>query len=328
MKPYIRLLKNLILISVPLILICVYSYVNPMGYMAVEYPMWIEEKDYVSQKTAGDAAPETLVIGDSRAKSSIIPGELKEDGSAYNIAIGGASPVEMYYAAKNYLSNHPAPRNIIVIFAPYHFCRLDNWDQTLYHNYLSLPELLDAEANALRLGDDEVNYKGWLPDIISFKLRLPNKYLDAIYTSRIGGNLAVNTEKYDSVRRDLGYTAFGEEEENNEENYEVHFQDFDVSPMSEYYYLKLLDLLNDTGAQMIIEQAPYNEKSDSLITEDFRNGYRAFLDDTEEKYPGSLIEKEVPVYDKDCFGDNNHLNRRGAEKYTAEIRGKYKNFLT
>ncbi|MBQ7724053.1 MAG: hypothetical protein IJT63_00465 [Lachnospiraceae bacterium] len=296
--------------------------------MAVEYPMWLEEKDYVNQTAAGDDTPDTLIIGDSRAKSSVIPGELTDDGAAYNIAIGGASPVEMYYAAKNYLSSHPAPRNVIVIFAPYHFCKLDNWNQTLYYNYLSFSELLDAEANAVRLGDRGVIYEGWLPDLISFKLRLPNKYLDAIYTSRIGGNLKENTEKYDAVRRDLGYTAFGEEEENNEENYEVHFREFDISPMSEYYYLKLLDLLKDTGAKMIIEQAPYNEKSDSLITDEFSNGYRAFLEKAEERYPESIIEKEIPVYDKKCFGDNNHLNKRGAEKYTAEIREKYKNFLT
>jgi len=319
-----RLIRNLIIISIPLIIICIYTFMNPMGYMAVEYPMWIEEKDYVNQKnTEGIEDPDTLIIGDSRAKSGIIPGELKGDGSAYNIAIGGASPVEMYYGMKNYLKSHKAPENALVIFGPYHFCRLDNWNQTLYYNYLSLPELLEAETNALRLNDKNVVYKDWFPDLLSFKLRLPNKYLDAVYTSNFGGNMAKNTDKYSSVREDLGYTAFGEEEENNNGNYESNLQSFDTTPMSEVYYIKLLDLLKESGVDVIIEQGPFNEGSDALIKEEFREKYRSFMDEIALRYPEFSVEPEIPVYDKKNFGDNNHLNRRGAEKFTAEIREKY-----
>ena len=327
MKYVSRLIKNLILISIPLILICVYTFIYPMSYMAVEYPMWAEEKNYVNQpqKASNQASsPATLIIGDSRAKSGIIPSELAEDGSVYNISIGGASTVEMYYAVRNYLKNHEAPEKAFVIFAPYHFCELDNWNQTLYYNYLSLPELMEAETNALKMQDKNIHYTGWLPDILSFKLRLPNKYLDAIYTSRLGQNLNENREKYDSVRRDLGYTAFGEDEENNEVSYEVHCPSFDLSPMADHYYIKLLDTLKDAGVRVIVEQAPVNPASDEQITEEFREGYRSYLEKTTKDYPGITVEKEIPVYDKNCFGDNNHLNRRGAEKYTAMIREKYR----
>ena len=33
--------------------------------------------------------------------------------------------------------------------------------------------------------------------------------------------------------------------------------------------------------------------------------------------------EDVPVYENRYFGDNNHMNRSGAEVFTAEIRPKY-----
>ena len=117
-----RLVKNFILISIPLILLCILAYVFPMSYMTVEYVMWDEEFE---NSESPYMAAKTLIIGDSRAKSSVLPAMLHED--TYNIAIGGATPIEMYYAVENYIEHNGAPENAVVVFAPYHFCDIDNW---------------------------------------------------------------------------------------------------------------------------------------------------------------------------------------------------------
>ncbi len=322
MKTFLRLLKNFIILSLPLVFISVYTLINPMGYMSIEYPMWAEERDMVRDPvSSGD--PETLIAGDSRAKSGIMPGVLADDGSVYNIAIGGATSVEMYYSMNNYLMNHRAPENVILIFAPYHFCEMDNWKQTLYYNYLTLPEVVDTEVNALKYAEESVIYNGFLTDLLSFKLRLPNKYMDALYSARITGNRGSNREKYEKVRNAYGYTAFGEEEYNDGVNYETHHPGFDLSPMVDAYYIKLLDLLEKKGINVIIEQAPINRASDEVISDDFRSGFDDYMKAIEERYPGVTVERKIPVYDNSFFGDNNHMNRRGAERFSEEIKKKY-----
>ncbi len=310
----------MILLAIPLIIICVWCTFNPMSYMAVEYAMWAEERDFVRQ-SGND--PDILIMGDSRAKSSYLPEILSDDSnrSIYNIAIGGTTSVEMYYALSNYLETHKAPSEVILTFAPYHFCTMDNWQQTLYYNYLTVPELAEVESRVTKLGGDETTrYSGWFADLVSFRLRLPNKYLDAVYTARINGNLESNTEKYKAVQKDLGYTEFGSDPGNDRPNYETHHATFDSSPLVLDYYDRLLSLCADNDIHVTIAQAPINEASSPLISEAFRAGYNDLMTSVQEKYPSFTVETEIPVYDNKYFGDNNHLNRRGAEKFSREFR--------
>lgn len=317
-KNLFKLIRKLILIAIPLIIISVYAALFPMKYMAVEYTMWREEKDFIKN---GDDH-EILILGDSRAKSGLIP-EMMGD-NIYNAAIGGATPIEMYYSMKNYLKNHESPKEVIIIFAPYHLCEADNWQQTLYYNYLSLPELAEVESTAIEKTDSSVHYSGWITDIISFKLRLPNKYLDAIYQAKFIANYNHNSEKYNSVREDRGYTEFGTENGNDGLNYETHHENFDYSPLVIDYYDRLLKLLSENKIKTTIIQSPINSSSSEKISEDFLDGYDAYLSAIEESYPDFTVEHGLPVYDNIYFGDNNHLNRKGAEKFTAEVLSRYR----
>ena len=312
-----RLIRNLILISLPLIAISLYAALFPMKYMAVEYTMWQEEKDFVNDSGVNN----TLILGDSRAKSGILP-EMVGD-SVYNAAIGGSTSVEMYYAVKNYLKNHRAPEKAVIIFAPYHFCEMDNWQQTLYYNYLTLPELAEVETEAYKKKEKAVHYQDWAPDILSFKLRLPNKYLDAIYQAKFSANYSSNLEKYNSVREDSGYTEFGTDNGNDSLNYETHHETFDYSPLVVSYYERLLTLLEDNGVKVWIIQSPINQASAEKITDAFYSGYDEFMTSVEEKHRGFVVEHSIPAYDNGYFGDNNHLNRKGAEKFTKEVISKY-----
>ena len=311
----LKLFRNLILLSLPLIILSFVAYLMPMDYMSVEYTMWQEESDFVNQPTSQPY--DTLIIGDSRAKSSIIPEQMGKD--VYNIAIGGSTSIEMYYALNNYLKNHRAPKRVIIAFAPYHFCEIDNWKQTLFYNYLKPAELIEVEAKAFEYGDKTIHYPGWFGDMLSFKLRLPNKYLDAIYQAKLTGNKEANREKYASVREDRGYTEFGSDNGNSDLNYETHHETFDYSPLVLEYYDKLLDLCEANNIEAIIVQAPINQASSEVITEEFMNGYKSFLDEIMEKHPGFTVQMRVPVYDNIYFGDNNHLNHSGADKFTREF---------
>ena len=319
---------RLLLLGIPLFLLSAYIWNKPMDYMDVEYALWQEEKDFV--RGVGENGngvsitedPDILVIGDSRAKSSIIPKELT-DRSIYNMAIGGATSLEMYYALDNYLRHHRAPEQVIIIFAPCHLCTIDNWQQNQFFNYLGLNELLETEIAAIKYNEPTIAYPGAFGDLLSFRLRLPNKYLDQAYQAKFSGNRAANLEKYASVRHDLGYTEFGTEDGNDGLNYETRHPVFDYSPFIRYYYDRLLKLCESHGIAVTIEQAPINEASAAVITDEFWTGYRDYMESIAKEHPDFNVVIDIPVYKNRYFGDNNHMNRSGAEVFTAEIKPKY-----
>ena len=313
-KDKTKLALKFILISIPLIIICIIAYIIPMSYMSQEYVLWKEEKDYVNNSDSGKVR--NIIVGDSRAKASIIPEMLDAEGKLYNIGIGGATSIEMYYAVNNFINVHGAPETAVVIFAPYHFCDIDNWDQTLFTNYLTVPETISVYADALRFGEGAIAKKGALTDMISFRLRLPTKYLAQMYEAHFTGYEDINTQKYEQIRKDRGYCEFGSDDENDGESYEVHHEDFDSSDMVLYYYERLIGELSSNNTRIYILQAPVNEVSSKAIHPEFVKGYQEFLEDIKEKYPDIYLMKDIPEYDNGYFGDNNHLNRRGAEKYT------------
>ena len=71
MSDKIRLVRNLILLGLPLLAMMLYFALKPMDYMSLEYPMWIEEKEFVTGRVDDRRDYDTLIIGDSRAKSEI-----------------------------------------------------------------------------------------------------------------------------------------------------------------------------------------------------------------------------------------------------------------
>lgn len=310
-----RLAKNFILISIPLILLCILAYVFPMSYMTVEYVMWDEEFE---NSESPYMAAKTLIIGDSRAKSSVLPAMLHED--TYNIAIGGATPIEMYYAVENYIEHNGAPENAVVVFAPYHFCDIDNWDQTLYFNFLSADEIAEVYFRGLKTKDPIVACKGRIPDMLSCRLRLPSKYLAQMYESKLVGRKQENLDKFNSIRADLGYCEFGSADGDDGETYEVRHETFDYSPLVVYYYKRLIDMLDENNVNVIIAQPPINQASADALHQEFADGFTAYMRDIASRHPDMEVLPELVVYPNSLFGDSIHVNRKGAEVFTGELK--------
>ena len=311
----IRLARNFILLSIPLIVLCALAYILPMNYMSVEYVMWNEEFEN-SKSPYIDA--ETVIIGDSRAKSSILPALLHED--TYNIAIGGATPIEMYYAVENYIEHNGAPKNAIVVFAPYHFCDIDNWDQTLYFNFLDAKEITKIYLKALETNDPVVAKKGRIPEMVSYRLRLPSKYLAQMYEAKFIGNKTANYEKFDSIRKDMGYCEFGSAPGDDGWTHEVYHEYFDYSPLVVYYYERLVGLLSENGVNVLIAQPPINQASADNMHPEFSLQYEAYMKEIAARYPDITVVSQIPAYDNQLFGDSIHVNRKGAEEYTRELK--------
>ena len=61
--------------------------------------------------------------------------------------------------------------------------------------------------------------------------------------------------------------------------------------------------------------------------EAFAAQYVDYLDSLAADYPGIIVNTVIDTYPDDCFGDHEHLNARGAERYTQSLIERYAQLL-
>jgi hypothetical protein len=59
------------------------------------------------------------------------------------------------------------------------------------------------------------------------------------------------------------------------------------------------------------------------MNDTFAGQYSAYLESLAAEFPGVVVNTEIDVYPDDCFGDHEHLNARGAERYTQSLVERY-----
>ena len=158
--------------------------------------------------------------------------------------------------------------------------------------------------------------------MISYRLRLPSKYLAEMYEAHFTGRSAENRARFDYIRKDLGYCEFGSADGDDGETREVFHETFDSSELVLYYYERLIDLLSDNGVSVVVAQPPINEASDAVMHREFVDGYTEYLNYVEHRrrYHDLTMLTRIPVYSNELFGDSIHVNRKGAEVFTGELK--------
>lgn len=317
-KTLIRFFSKCILAVVPLVMLCLFTALFPFGYMDDEFPSWNYQKDM----TLSGPSYDTLILGDSTAKAGLIPSSLGDN--VMNLSMGGATPIEIYYTLQRYLEYHDAPEHALIMFTPYHYSFLDNfWQRTMYFNYLDINEVVEVLSNAQRISEDAILIDSYLLDTVSYRLRLPNKYLPAMYNSGFIGRLSSNEQIYSEIASNRGQYYFGTADGCSDHNYESNYTALNLSPMADLYMHKLLNLCVENKIHVVLEQAPMNTASYDLLDDVYSEEYTAYMKLLSQEYPQIAIDTVIAHYEDAYFGDASHLNEKGAIKFTAEIRAEY-----
>ena len=292
----------------------------PYTYMDDEYPWWMQTKDYI--QTKGERQ-EVLLMGDSRMKSGVLPSKLCEN--AYNIAVGGATPLEMYYSLKAYLQAHPKPERIIMGFGGFHYSSEEAFKtRCLYFHFLPLWEELESQLRGYRLGlFDFGKLRNEVTDTLKYELLFPQKYSAACINGKFKRE-EYNRLQYQNTVETRGHMFFGRNAESDAGlNGEAYSNAFVVNPRINYYLRRIIDLCKELDIPLYIEQLPMNEPSWQKINgsgyyAEFQSYFSTLAEET-----GIPVETEIPCYEPEFFGDPSHLNPRGAARFTAEIKAKY-----
>ncbi len=317
----LKFLAKCIMASVPAIALIAYTLLCPICYMDNEYPKWAYEKAVVSGKEYPGESFDTVILGDSGAMSAIMPEYM--DGKCINLAVGGATSIEMYYFFEEYLKDHEAPDTAIIMFAPFHYWHIDNYKtRTVYFKAISLGKLRELQDNAKLCDAGSVLYDGYIVDELSARCGLPNKYLPAITAARFVARYDANAGTYTELERSLGYGQFGSLTECYDPSYETSYEDMVIdgdAKLITLYMQKLLRLCNDHGISVKLLQPAVNTATFEELNEHYYAAYRTYIKQMSTVCDDIDYETELRVYDGKYFSDTSHLNREGAEKFTAEI---------
>lgn len=289
------------------------------SYMDGEFPYWMQQKDYVHTK---NDKSEVLFMGDSRMKAGIIPERICDN--AYNLAVGGGVAIEAYYSLLDYLKYHPKPKIVVMGFAAFHYQDHGEFEtRNLYFHYLSSKNQLAAQFVLYKLGQvDFQGLKSKIIDTLKYNLLFPQKYSAACIKSKFKREKN-NRTMFQKNADAKGHMYFGLKERDDNLNPETKRKKFYVNARENYYLHKIIDLCQKNEIPLFIEQLPMNTPSWNKINENgFYADYRAYMESV-MKETGVPVELEIPCYDVECFGDSSHMNSRGAEKFSSEIKGKY-----
>ncbi len=319
----IRFFAKCILASLPAAALIAFTLLYPICYMDEEYPAWTYTKLVSEGKECAGEDFDTVILGDSTAMSSIMPNLIGED--CVNLAVGGATSIEMYYYMEEYLKNHEAPKTAIILFGPFHYWHIDNYEtRTVYFKAIPASKLKELYENARLCDASSVWRKGLITDEISARCGLPNKYLPAITAARFTGRYDTNATAYRDLKTSRGWGSFGDQEECFDESYETSYEDMEVdgdARLITLYLQKLLRLCADNGIHVKLLQPAVNTATFENINEHYYGSYRNYLKQISTVYPDMEYETQLRSYDGKYFADTSHLNKAGAVKYTEEILG-------
>ena len=318
-----------ILAALPALVLVGFIKSCPDCYMDEEYPAWAYTKEVVYNE--GEDA-DILILGDSRAMADLIPEVLtKESTTCINLAVGGATPMEMYYFYTNYLKNHDAPKTAIVMFAPFHYTYMDNYKtRTLYFNALNGSDYRELLKVAMRYDAESVLFEDNAAYHLSCTLGLPDVYLPAIYNARFTGRKSDNDLRLKNLHETKGQGYFGTADGNSDKAYEATYEKMEESGDSDlltFYAQALYTLLSGSCSRVILIQPPMNETTYDNLNDNYVNQYRSYIDDLTKDLSNITVSTEFLRYDNEYFGDSSHLNERGAVKFSEEFAIEYSQYL-
>lgn len=306
---------------IPLAVLMGFTLLAPMCYMDEEYPAWRYVKE-VSTGKIGEDYYDTVILGDSVAKSSIIPDELT-GGSCVSLAVGGATSADMYYAFSEYLRNHEAPKNVIILFGPFHYWHVDNYKtRSVYFKSLSLKDAKSLYDSAKVFDSQSIRFEGFPVYELSCRLGLPTVYLPAINAAHFTGRLESNKAVYEEIKSQNGYSMFGDLDYCDDLSYEAAYPEIVLdgdAVLIINYFGQLVKLSESKGCKVNYIQSALNETTYDAMNETYLEQYYSIANSLNELGDDIFVEKSLRRYGNEYFGDASHLNKKGAQLFTSEI---------
>ncbi|MCM1233680.1 MAG: D-alanyl-lipoteichoic acid biosynthesis protein DltD [Ruminococcus flavefaciens] len=323
MRKVLQLAIKSICVILPMILLCVYAWRQPLGFVDDQSTLnyfWNKEKVNSEHNKKYDV----IILGDSAANAAYVP-EILSD-STLNLAMPGSTPVENYYVLKEWLVNNPAPEACFISFFDSHLkFSLQFWKMAMFSHRFSFDQNIEILKRAAYYGEPSYYTEDSITDFIAYEMYLPNKYITPIMNAGFNQRYEKNIELWKLMDLHGGRCLTGVQEYNSTDN--VILNEFYVNPLFDDYYRKLIELCMENEIDVHIIKLPLADNV--VLSEEYVSNYNDYYDSLRESYQGVNVYC-FPLYEKQYFmGDYIHLNTHGALKFSTELRKIYSdNFHT
>ena len=304
-----ELLKILVmgaLVTVPLVLICLYTKYYPMNYGDDEMPYYLWNRS-ITESSDPERVFHTVILGDSSANAAYLPEALSED--TINLSLGGTTPAENYYVLANWLKNHEVPETVYLSFMDYHMV-YDNmfYDRTVYSHLLTKEQEKEILHAAEEYGEENIAIADAEKELFFYEWYLPNKYLPALLNGGFNERKEANQKSYDSIRMHRG-AYIGLTVDCYSDTDPNEYSSYPVNPFFDYYYRRILDLCQDKGITVRIVSLP--KTGNSVLSGSFRNQRDGYYEGLCEAYDNVTYFNAIDTMPVKYFHDWEHFNLYG-----------------
>lgn len=314
MKKVLILIGKSICVMMPVIIICIFARTHFLSFADEEAPYYIWNKSMCTQPQRHEY--DVLILGDSGSNAAYVP-ELLSD-KTLNLALGGTTPVENYYFLKEYLEHNESPRTVYMSF---HDVNLVSescfWRRTMYTHRFSLDELGEIMARAEYYNEASILTSSYKTDFLSYELYLPNKYITSMMNASINGRKQENNYAWQLVDLHRGrYISLSSAV--NLDITSMVISDFNVAPLLDEYYRKIIELCEANGITVRVLKIPYHDNIS--FTEEYESQFYSYYNALIDEYPNLTVDwiKESPGYL--FYLDYVHMNNNGARVFSQKIK--------
>ncbi len=299
-----------------------------MSFFNPEYPMWLAKFRMVDDCKYGD----TVIIGDSRAMAGIIPDRL--GSGVTNLALPGGTPIESYYLLRRMDQCKAYPKRVVVSFLPLFLTRVHMyWLRPALYNLMSFEEMEEVRRLSVKLGDPILyspNRFATALDSIknySYSVSLPPYYFTAMIAGRFVERRAQNRVELALTLKQSGHHFFGMAPSTAVVPEDGYMTEFKPSPILNFYMDEVLRKLNGNGVEIDFLGTPVNPATFDMLPKSVVASFKEYLSSIAQRYANfHVLGDIVLVLPNDSFGDSEHVNPRGAEEWTSNVRSLLDSF--
>jgi len=265
-----------------------------------------------------------LFLGDSRLNTNIYA---KKISNSWSFAAGGSSPIEMFYALKNYCGIYAKPDTVFVSFSPRTFIEAYSfWGYAVRNDYFTSNQFKEILKNLQKFEKDTVlgNFPKahfWLYKLNYIKYYQTDLYKNHVFLARSKNEQIIN--HFQSKKGIWNYPNL--KNGCDALNYETGLKQFKPSGLLHLYFVQLLDFCQKENIRLIFDFMPMNKSSYKILNKNFVTNYKNYIRNIANQYPEFIISDTVYFYKDEYFGDESHLNPKGKKIFTEYLLSKYFN---
>ena len=124
-----------------------------------------------------------------------------------------------------------------------------------------------------------------------------------------------------------GQSYYGTAEYSDSFNGKAKETDFSANRIITHYMWQILSLCSENNIHVIVKNMPMNEASYAILTEDFKAHYAQYMEALQSWHETVIFDTDLTAYPNDYFGDADHLNPKGTQRFCRELTEQYQDLF-